>query len=259
MNSPVTWDEPNIPIYGPRNVQATSASKISRNVARVMLAVVLILGGMLCRTDIDDLRALQKEGKVVSATVVNKRVESGKSQRVHVDYRVSTPEGGYTDTETLGEWGSEGISVGGTVQVTILPGNFTVHRYGDVDQSRIEDQLYKWLFGTIGFGAVIEVVYWFFVYETYRHKKILASYLAAPARITAVGKPTSEKVPHYSITFEYLDCEGDTSSETVSVESSVKNRIESAKPLIALVPPEGGKPTLRPMLYYAEIVEGTPT
>lgn len=249
------WVEPNIQIYGPRNVRVTASVKFARRIIRFLLASVLTICGFLCARDLAELRELGTSGKVVQGIVYDKRETSGKSHSYYLDYRLTGPSGEVLDSEKVNKWEYDSTPYGGAVSVTVLPANYRVHRYGFITNERIEDRRTLWLFGTIFAVLIIEIVNAFFLYEIRRQTNILTNFVAVPARVVDVGPASKEKIPQYAVTYDYRKIDGKSATMIVKVDSSSLARIRTQNPLIAFVPPRGGSPELGPLMNYVEILD----
>ena len=139
----------------PRPARFTPGTQTARAVMALVTAGVFLLMCWLGMRDMNDLRALRAQGRMMGALIIGKTVHHGKNNTYYLNYQFYVNQTVVADRASFpyGTWDS--AVIGGTLPVTYLPADPHTYRLGVVTDERIAERGRVWFWASlIALGVV---------------------------------------------------------------------------------------------------------
>lgn len=195
--------EPELNTQMPRPARLTPMTQFTRLLGVVTWIGMTVLLLTLASRDINDLRALQANGRAMNATVIDKYTHSGKSTSYYLRYQYLVDSQEYSDTEQVSYTVYDETAIGAPMLITCLPSAPTTDRVGTVDKARVDKEVQNWVLG-IGAACLIVAVVMATVEIGYRKQLfLLREGVAAAGTVISRSALQRGKSTVYTVTYSF--------------------------------------------------------
>ena len=225
-----------------RQVDWSLQTRLGRKWNAGLILVPLLIGGFFAYRDVGSLYALLRQGKIVAAQVTGKREAHGKGSTYWLDYNFDAVGKQIQDTDTVPRSLYTSTAEGGTVQVTYLPSNPSIHRAGSVDTARFRNRAGAWglvvggITGCFLIGMIVDE------YRARRQRRLAVSGVAVAGKIVSLGPPTQRGRSNvYPVNYSFVDLSGNPTTGVWNAPTPYDEYLEPNKDVTVLCDPD--KPT----------------
>jgi hypothetical protein len=216
--------EPELNTRMPRPARLTPMTQFTRLLGVVIWIGLTVLLLTLASRDINDLRALQANGRVMNATVIDKYYHSGKSTTYYLRYQYLVDSQAYSDTQKVSYSVYDETAIGAPMLITCLPSAPTTDRVGTVDKARVDKAVQNWVLG-IGAACLVAAIVMAAVETGYRKQLfLLQEGVAAAGTIVSKSVQRRGRSTVYTVTYSFT-AEGQPMWKSSSVSAAFESAV----------------------------------
>lgn len=216
--------EPELNTPMPRPARLTPLTQFTRLLGVVTWIGMTVLLLTLASRDINDLRALQTNGMLMNATVIDKYYRSGKSTSYYLRYQYLVDSQAYSDTQQVSYAAYEGTGIGAPMLITCLSSAPATDRVGTVDKARVDKEVQNWVLG-IGAACLFVGIVMAVVETRYRKQLfLLQEGVAAAGTVVSKSVQRRNRSTVYTVTYSFT-ADGQQVWQTSTVPSSFESGV----------------------------------
>jgi hypothetical protein len=188
---PFSWPRPGISEYGPRVIRPTRSTRVATGVFVSVAVGIALVGSIAVAAKANRNQALLREGRVISAQVVDKSVRRNDGRTYYLSYRYTQAGQTVSDRAKVSPAVYDATSLGDPVEVTVLPAKPTVHRFGRITQGDAQRELRLGGLAVIGLFAWFGGLAWMIRGASQRQARILTDWTATSGQVLDVRSNSS--------------------------------------------------------------------
>jgi hypothetical protein len=211
-----------LPEHPPRRVQFTIATQHRRFYLLSALACIALLFTRHALRDIQDLEALEREGKTVLAPAMSREIVRRENDtRCQIYYSIFV-EGVYITAQQSAPEAACGYSNNSSIAITYLPKKTSVYRVGNIFSQRITDQKYMYSWG-MGIGLCLFGLIIFHFESVYSTQLFFCKNgLLANAKILKKWEDTSGDSKSTHIEYEFCTVNSEQHQQQLQVKNDTQ-------------------------------------